>query len=183
LSPFKNAKFRIYFFKNFRFSENYGIENQTMKSTLNIVINPILHVASTESKPFENESWLFKFQFQMDTLDQYAISSITDYFHNFHKIDLLSKIYAWAESTKEKRLFEVYRKSFEMNLTISELCQFEGKSSEKTSIKNGKQIWRRRNNLTGVHFKVAYLPSVGHLYEINNVIEVKTTSSGPKKAD
>jgi hypothetical protein len=108
----------------------------------------------------------------MDYLDKVALSSINDYFISFPKINLMSQIYVWAKATKENRLFEIYRKFFGMNLTISELCQFDAMNMNKTLIKNGNQIWARRNNLSGVHFKVAYRPSVGYLHEINNVIKV-----------
>ena len=158
----------------FSFSENYnGIENQTTRSTLNNVINPFTDVVLAETDTFKNASWLFQFKFKMDYLDRDAISSMNDYFNIFYKIDLMSQIYVLADTTKEKRLLEVYRKYFEMNLTISELCKFEGNNEEKLLSKNGNQIWPRRNNLTGVHFKVAYLHSIGYLHEENNVSKLK----------
>ncbi len=141
-----------------------------MKSSLNIVFNPFLDVVLDETEQFTEQSWLFQFRFKMDYLDRVALSSINDYFKSFLKINLMSQIYVWAKARKENSLFEIYRIFFGMNLTVSELCHFEAKNDNKTLIKNGNQIWARRNNLTGVHLKVAYRPSVGYLHEKNNVI-------------
>jgi len=127
----------------------------------------------SDTEQFTKESWLFQFKFEMDYLDRFALSSINDYFYNFLKINLMSQIYVWAESTKEKRLFEVYRIYFGNNLTIAELCQVIGNNDDaKIVITNGNQIWARRNNMTGVHLKVAYMPAIGYMYEENNVITV-----------
>jgi hypothetical protein len=125
-----------------------------------------------DTEQFENETWLFQFKFKINYLDQSAISSITDYFDSYHQINLMSQIYVLAEAIQEKRLFEVYKKMFGMNLTISELCQFEGTNEERTLIKYTKQICERRNNLTGVHFRIGYRPGVGYLYAENDVIAI-----------
>jgi hypothetical protein len=159
--------------KHFSFSDIYGIENRTTKSTLNIVSKPFQDAVVADTEQFTKESWLFQFKFQMDYLDTFALSSINDYFSNFLKINLMSQIYVWAESTKESRLFEVYRIYFGNNLTIAELCQVIGNNDDaKVVITNGNQIWARRNNMTGAHLKVAYMPAIGYLYKENNVITV-----------
>jgi len=141
------------------------------KSALNIVIDPFQYVMSSDINRFDNESWLFHFQLKRNYLDQFVLSVINDYFIGFRKINLRSRLYVWLTLEKEKRLFEVYRKMFGTNLTISELCRVEENNVE---IKNENQIWTRRKNLTGVHLKVAYQPTA-FLNTENNVITNQTS--------
>ena len=139
------------------------------KSALNIVLDPLQYVMSTDLNRFDNESWLFHFEFKINYMDQFVVGSINDYFISFRKISLRSRIYAWATMEKEKRLFEVYKKMFGMNLTISQLCRVEESHVE---MNNGNQIWTRRKDLTGVHLKVAYQPNT-FLYKENDVITIQ----------
>ncbi len=144
------------------------------KSTLKIILDPLKNVLIDGTEQFVKYSWLFQFQFQLNFSEQLLHSSIQEYFLNFPKITLKSRIYVLATMANISRLFEVYRKSIGMELIIAELCKLELKNeNEKLEIKNGNQIWTRRKNLTGVHLKVAYRPNNNYLYVVNNVNALK----------
>ena len=135
--------------------------------------DPLQDVVLDNMEQYENDSWLFQFQYKENYSEQLVHSSINKYFFHFPKITLKSKIYVLATMTSELRLFEVYQKMIGMELTIAELCKCERNNEhENLEINNRHQIWTRRKNLTGVHLKVAYRPNHNYLYVENNVSSV-----------
>ena len=109
--------------------------------------------------------WLFIFQ---NNELQPATSQITDYFKLLQNIELNSRIYVTMQQLKSKMLYEVYRKSPGMNLTITSLCKSDLFKNE-IEILAEKRIWTRRKDLTGVSFVIGYVLNSSFVYEKNNV--------------
>ena len=66
---------------------------------------------------YGNHGWLFYFKSNHSAVN--SIHAIEKYFTNAAQIDIRTKIYVWYLD----EIFEVYRKSAEMNLTIGSLCR------------------------------------------------------------
>ena len=166
-----------YIFKEYccNFSSSRECRNgcHATKPTLKIILDPLQDVVLDDMEHYENDLWLFQFQFKVNYSKQFVHSSLQKYLIIFPKITLKSKIYVLAIMPSERRLFEVYRKMIGMELTIAELCKCERNNEhENLEINNRNQIWTRRKNLTGVHLKVAYRPNHNYLYVENNVSSV-----------
>ncbi len=63
-------------------------------------------------------------------------------------------------------MFEVFKKMPNFNVTISHLCTLNQTSSVIEYV-NKNDAMVRRKDLTGIHFRVAYIPNVSFLYENN----------------
>ena len=97
----------------------------------------------------------------------FLASFLDNYFKSFHKIDINSQIYILVY-TEMTLLFEVYRKAPERNVSISLLCSLN-QTSTSVEYFNENDALVRRKDLTGVHFRVGYLPNLSFFYEENKV--------------
>ena len=85
------------------------------------ILNPSLNIVmnSKEFKDylpnklltFENESWMFAFEFDGNVTEEQIISSLNQYFESFLNLNFQSRIYASIISPESSlKVFEVYRK-------------------------------------------------------------------------
>ncbi len=84
-----------------------------MSPSLNIVINSTEFQDYLPNKllTFENESWMFTFEFDKNVSEEKIISNLNQYFENFININFQSRIYASVISPERSlKAFEVYRK-------------------------------------------------------------------------
>jgi hypothetical protein len=116
--------------------------------------------------------WLFIFQ----NNDFKSENEIISQMHNFFEfllpsIRLNSQIYV-MQQLQSVVLYEIYKKSSDMNVTITALCKSDLLKNEMVVLAE-KRIWTRRKDLSGVHFKVGYAENHMFINEKNKVTYVK----------
>jgi len=137
------------------------MDGDKTKNQMNLVLFPLSSQNFLKTKT-KNGNWFFIFDSNEKETNAFSISSIENYFNNFQDISLNSRIYAMTSS---KVIFEVYRKMPNMGLTISLLCNM----TDKFAYLNKKELWMRRKDLSGTHFKIGYFPDWSFCFEINKV--------------
>ena len=141
------------------FYNDFSHQTQTDDLVLNIVFNVSSNQQNWKRKflnTFVNETWIFIFEFQWNTTEDLIVTSMNDFFTNMEFISLDANVYVLAR--KESLLiFEIYKKALNSQLTISLLCNND-MTQQELKKKNQLQKWNRRNDLTGVHFLVGYIP-------------------------
>lgn len=145
---------------NKTFTINKEMNEAEVTNQINLVLFPFAAKNLTMGKT-KNGAWFFVFDFsEKDTIS--LISLIENYFKSFEDVSLNSQIYAM---TSDNVIFEVYRKMPTMSLTISLLCNL----TDKIWYLNKNDLWMRRKDLSGVHFKIGYFPDLSFCFEINQV--------------
>jgi hypothetical protein len=96
-----------------------------------------------------------------------SIKSIIENLQSFQNINLKSKIYIFTMG-EQTQVFETYRKKPDSNLTLDLICRINEKEN-KIEYLNKNEIWTRRKNLTGVHFRIGYVPNDNFFLKINEV--------------
>jgi hypothetical protein len=100
--------------------------------------------------------WLITFQFEPKDSDQTVMDTINRYFQGFVGLNIKTRIYVVAFSNEKTQMFEVYKKDPNLDVTIQLLCKLNGLLPKYV---NQDDIWTRRKNLTGVNFRVGYVPN------------------------
>jgi len=102
---------------------------------------------------FSQLSWAFSYKNQGHTV----VDDLNDEFKEFSHIDLSSRLLVLVADDFNQNVefqnivfYELYRKSKSSNLTITQLCSSKIKICPKPDC-----IWKRRKDLSGVHFQVA----------------------------
>ncbi len=96
-----------------------------------------------------------------------SIKSIIENLQSFQNINLKSKIYIFTMG-EQTQVFETYRKKPDVTLTLDLICRINEKEN-KIEYLNKNEIWTRRKNLTGVHFRIGYVPNDNFFLKINEV--------------
>ena len=87
--------------------------NFIMNPSLNIVMNSKEFEDYLPNKllTFENESWMFTFEFDGNFTEERIISSLNQHFESFLNLNFHSRIYVSVTSSESSlKVFEVYRK-------------------------------------------------------------------------
>lgn len=136
------------------------------QNQMNVVLEPLQtqKFVSTISGS-RSVLWLFVFYFNQNVSELLLASLLGNYFNSFNKIALNSQIYVLSYS-KMALLFEVYRKMPAWNLTVSLLCSLN-QTSNSVGYLNKNDVVVRRKDLTGIYFRVGYLPNEAFFYEEN----------------
>jgi len=100
--------------------------------------------------------WLVTFKFESTDSNETILSTINEYFQSFDGLNIKTRIYVIASSNVKTQMFEVYKKSPNLDLTIQQLCKWNGQIVEYV---NPGDIWTRRKNLSGVNFRVGFVPN------------------------
>ncbi len=110
-------------------------------------------------------SWVFCYKNQSHTI----IDGLKHELREFNQINLNSRWYALTvdDFNQNVEFYELYRKSKASNLTISQLCASKIKLCPKPDF-----IWKRRKDLSGVHFKVATQRGDALLKKSNEVCNI-----------
>ena len=96
-----------------------------------------------------------------------SVNKVFENHQSFQNINLKSKIYAITMG-EQLQMFEVYRKKPAANLTVDLVCRINQKGN-KIEYLNRNEIWTRRKNLSGVHFRIGYVPNDNFFLKINEV--------------
>jgi hypothetical protein len=131
---------------------------------LNVILEP-LKTQQFASKICGSSivSWLFIFNFNVNVSEPFLESFLSNYFKSFTKIALNSRIYIFCYS-EMVLMFEVFRKTPDLNMTISHLCSFN-QTSNAVVFLNKNDALVRRKDLTGIHLKIGYQPNLSFFNE------------------
>jgi hypothetical protein len=110
-------------------------------------------------------SWVFCYKSQGHTI----IEALKHELREFNQINLNSRWYALTvdDFNQNVEFYELYKKSKGSNLTISQLCSSKIKLCPKPEF-----IWKRRKDLSGVHFQVAAKRGDTLLKNFNEVCKI-----------
>jgi hypothetical protein len=113
---------------------------------------------------FSHISWAFSYKLK----GQRVVDDLNDEFKEF-RIDLSSRWFVLVDNDLNKTMefYEIYKKSKTSNLTISQLCSGKIKFCTKPDF-----IWKRRKDLSGVHFQVAVHRGDSLLQNSNGVSQI-----------
>jgi hypothetical protein len=136
------------------------------RNQLNVVLEPIIRQKIFSGISGRNVSWLFVFNFNQNLSNSFLLSLIENYFLSFDKITFNSKIHILGYQEEMAYLFEVFRKMPDTNVKVSHLCSFNQTSNEVVYL-NDNDVLVRRKDLTGVHFRIGYIPNESFFYEEN----------------
>ena len=114
--------------------------------------------------------WLLTFKYETNDSDSTILSTINEYFQTFAGLNIKTRIYVIASSNEKTQMFEVYKKGPNSDITIQLLCKLNGQTAEYV---NKDDIWTRRKNLTGINFRVGFVPNniffQNHSNEVNKL--------------
>jgi len=136
------------------------------RNQLNVVLEPIMRQKFFSGISGRNVSWLFVFNFNQNLSNSFSLSLIENYFLSFDKITFNSKIHILGYQEEMTYMFEVFRKMPDTNVKVSHLCSFNQTSNEIVYL-NDNDVLVRRKDLTGVHFRIGYIPNESFFYEEN----------------
>ena len=85
-----------------------------------------------------------------------TVISKNHFFNNVSSLSLNAKFYSLV-GTEFLSVYEIYKKIPDSNLTISLLCDFP-MTQQKLNRTNQLKLWKRRKDLSGVTFRVGYIP-------------------------
>jgi hypothetical protein len=142
-----------------------------VRAELRIVLNPeAFHSTLSKSNGtlLNSGFWLFIFQTNNIQSENGKTSQIYNYFQLLLDIKFNSQIYVIKQSESAVVLYEIYRKSSIMNVTITTLCKSDLLKNEIILLAE-KRIWTRRKDLSGINFKVGYVLNHTFIKEKNKV--------------
>ncbi len=146
-----------------------------LRAELNIILNPDAfhnNLSKSNGTLLYSGFWLFIFQNNDFKSQNEIISQMRDFFELLlPSIQLNSQIYV-IQPLQSVVLYEIYRKSSCMNVTINALYKSDLLTNEMVVLAE-KRIWTRRKDLTGVHFKVGYVQNHLFINEKNKVTDIK----------
>ena len=108
------------------------------------------------SQTFATETWIFIFEFTLNTSEALIIKSIDYIFRNESFISYNAKIYATANEESQK-MFEIYKKASNKHLTINQICDYEMTQQQESKKSNQLNKWNRRYDLKGIDLLVGYI--------------------------
>ncbi len=159
----------------FSSSNSLNGTNVGVRAELSIVLNPeALHsnLLKSNGTLLNSGFWLFIFQNNNIHSDNEITSQIYKYFKLLLDIKFNSQIYVIKQSESDVVLYEIYRKSSGMNVTITALCKSDLHKNEMKFLAE-KRIWTRRKDLSGVNFTVGYVLNHTFIKEKNKVHDRK----------
>jgi hypothetical protein len=142
-----------------------------VRAEMSIVLNPEAfhsNLLKSNGTLLNSGFWLFIFQNNNIHSDNEITSQIYKYFKLFLDIKFNSQIYVIKQSESAQVLYEIYRKSSGMNVTITALCKSDLHKNKMIFLAE-KRIWTRRKDLSGVNFTVGYVLNHTFIKEKNKV--------------
>ncbi len=155
------------------FSSSNNLNGTTfgVRAELGIVLNPEAYYNSllkSNGTLLNSGFWLFIFQNNNIQSDEEITSQIYNYFMLLLDIKFNSQIYVIKQSELAVVIYEIYRKSSGMNVTITALCKSDLHKNKMIFLAE-KRIWTRRKDLSGVNFTVGYVLNHTFIKEKNKV--------------
>jgi hypothetical protein len=146
-------------------SSNFNSDFRQIESgpNLNLITDHRWTNQSTVANLWENNIWIIQIE---------ANVSVHNVFQSFQNISLRSRIYAITTGV-QIQMFEVYKKTSAANLTVDLVCRINEKEN-KIEYLNKNEIWTRRRNLSGVHFRIGYVPNDNFFLKVNEVRQSDT---------
>jgi len=122
-------------------------------------------LSQIDSKYFSEHSWVFSYKSQ----GHKVVYDLNHELKDFIKLDLSSRWFVLVDNylNQTVEFYELYRKSKTSNLTISQLCSGKIKLCPRPDF-----IWKRRKDLSGVHFQVAVHGDDALLQKSNGVCPI-----------
>jgi hypothetical protein len=142
------------------------------QNQLNVVLEPIKMKKFVSMKSGTRRvPWLFVFFFNENVSESDLVASIENYFKSYEKITLNSQIYILVSAKDMVLMFEVFRKIQDLYVTVSHLCSLN-QTSDTIEYLNKNNVLVRRKDLTGIHFRVGYIPNESFFYEDNKASSI-----------
>jgi hypothetical protein len=122
----------------------------------------------SQSIGMEGTIWMFEFFFDSTTTQKMLQSAVRVYFDNLNNISLSSEVYVLTSfGNNTFQVYEIYKKSPTLNLTVMQLCQI---TNNMIKYREKNQIWTRRKDLSGVHFRIGSIKNHQLVYRNNEVV-------------